>query len=175
MAKLDADDTTTYTTTSSGDVDIVYTTKQETTPEQSKAIETVIETHDSNFSRGLVEDKLRKPPNPTGKGGFGERPQDINRAGGPPKEWTFKQLLREVGDEFKEWTGKDGQIHREQHKAIATKRLWHEAMNGNIGAMREIMNRIDGMPEQSTDVTSGGDKLNPIQVLIVEDKKNEQE
>jgi hypothetical protein len=28
-----------------------------------------------------MSDKKRNPPNPTGKGGFGDRPEDINRAG----------------------------------------------------------------------------------------------
>lgn len=33
------------------------------------------------------------------------------------------------------------------------------AKEGNEQLMRDMINRIDGMPKQSTDITSGGDKI----------------
>lgn len=171
MAKLDADGTTTYRTTSSGDVDIVYTTKQETTPEQSKAIETIVEEQKPiESTEQQTSNKLDRKPT-----GFQLHPEHINKGGRPSREWTWQGLLERVAEEYKEIKLKDGTVRNEQYKFLVAKRLWHESVNGNMNAIKELMNRMDGMPMQPSDVTSGGDKLNPIQVLIVEDKKNEQE
>lgn len=38
--------------------------------------------------------------------------------------------------------------------------------------MRDLVNRIDGMPKQSTDITSGGKELTPILVKFINDKND---
>ena len=172
MANLDDTSQSTYTTTGGENVDVVYTTKQETTPEQSKVIETIVEEQKPITNSEQFSNNLEKPKS---KQGFASHPELINRGGRPAREWTWQGLLEKVAEEYKEIKLKDGTVRNEQYKFLVAKRLWHESVNGNMNAIKELMNRMDGMPMQPSDVTSGGDKLNPIQVLIVEDKKNEQE
>ncbi|KKM27880.1 hypothetical protein LCGC14_1570250, partial [marine sediment metagenome] len=45
---------------------------------------------------------------------------------------------------------------KETFKALVSKRIWVKAANGDIMAIKEIFNRMDGMPKQSTDVTATG-------------------
>jgi hypothetical protein len=67
--------------------------------------------------------------------------QSGNPNGRPPKEWTWAGLLKEVAEEVEPKTGK-------RYKDLVGKRLWVDAVNGSLGAQREIMNRMEGMPKQ---------------------------
>lgn len=42
-------------------------------------------------------------------------------------------------------------------RELVSKRLWVECANGNIVAIKELMNRMDGMPKQSMDLDAKGD------------------
>jgi hypothetical protein len=81
-------------------------------------------------------------PNPTGKGGFNERPQDINSGGRPKKDWTWAGLLEKVGEEIEPKIGKP-------FKELVSKRLWIDAINGNLGAIKEIFDRTEGKAPQT--------------------------
>jgi hypothetical protein len=89
--------------------------------------------------------------------GFHTNPERINKKGAPKREWTWAGLLEAVGDEIEAKSGL-------KFKDLVTKRLWIEAVNGNIMAQKEIMNRMDGMPQQKTDITSDGKQL-PIYLV----------
>ena len=41
---------------------------------------------------------MSKIANPTGKGGFGERPQDINREGAPKRGQTWSESIKRITD-----------------------------------------------------------------------------
>ena len=82
--------------------------------------------------------------------------QSGNLNGRPKKEWTWRGLIVEAMEEI-EAEGKP--IKKHVAKALASK-----ALQGDVQAIKEIGNRIDGMPKQSTDITSGGEKL-PIPIL----------
>lgn len=82
--------------------------------------------------------------NPTGKGGFGEHPENINRG----DTETMTSVLREKVDK----------------QTIADK-LIELAQNGNIVALKYVYDRLDGMPRQSVEVT--GDKEKPVPLLIL--------
>lgn len=78
----------------------------------------------------------------------------INRNGAPKKEWTMTELYKEAGDEADE-TG-------EPKKKIVARKLWEIAQKGDVTAIKELGNRIDGMPKQ----TIAGDSENPLALNI---------
>lgn len=88
--------------------------------------------------------------------GFDKRRDDINRKGAPEKPWTFAGLLRDAMDA----QNLDGEPIK---KAVA-QALVDKALTQDVQAIREIANRIDGMPVQKNVLT--GDEDNPIKVDI---------
>jgi hypothetical protein len=98
-------------------------------------------------------------PNPTHKFQKGE---SGNPGGRPKREWTFMGLYEEELEKI--LTTKDGQ-QIEAKKAVA-KRLVQMAIEGDINAIKELANRIEGMPQQKTDITTGGESIN---IRIVSD------
>lgn len=84
--------------------------------------------------------------NMAGKGGFQDHPENINRNGRPPKEWSWSDLLAEVGEEVME-QDPDKRTFRQ----IVGKRLWLESAKGNVNAIKELMNRMDGLPKVKID------------------------
>lgn len=79
--------------------------------------------------------------------------QSGNPGGRPKKEWTWSGILTEVGDSVEVKSKK-------KFKELVAKRIWVEAVNGNLGAIKEIFNRMDGMPPQSMQLSQDPD--NPI-------------
>ena len=79
------------------------------------------------------------------KNGFDKRPQDIN-VGGRPKSY-FGKILSEIGDEIEPKSGKP-------FKQLVSRRLWVDAVNGNINAIKEIINRLDGLPQAFTELST---------------------
>jgi len=81
----------------------------------------------------------KKISNPKGRGGFGDNPQNINRKGPPPKEKSWAGLLREAYDKVKNGD-------QRPKKEIIAERLINLAMEGELGAIKMIMDRVDGLP-----------------------------
>jgi hypothetical protein len=81
--------------------------------------------------------------------------QSGNPGGRPKREWSWSGLLAEAMEE--ELIAKDGS--KGKAKAFVIKRLVRMAIEGDIAAQKEIMNRMDGMPHQTQDITSGGKPL----------------
>lgn len=71
--------------------------------------------------------------------------QSGNPGGRPKKSWTWSGLLDEVGEEIEPKSGK-------KFKELVSKRLWISCVNGNIPAIKELMNRMEGMPKQQTEL-----------------------
>lgn len=94
--------------------------------------------------------------NPNPQSGFRTNPQNINKDGRPPKEWTWSGLIKEALEE----TDLEG---REVKKKV-TQSLVNKALEGDVQALKEIGNRIDGMPQQKTDITTNGKDL-PTPIL----------
>lgn len=65
----------------------------------------------------------------------------INRNGRPPAEWTMSSLYKEAGEEADE-TG----VPR---KKIVAQKLWTLAQRGDVVAIKELNNRIDGQSPQA--------------------------
>lgn len=81
------------------------------------------------------------------------KPNDpkINRNGRPKREWTVAGLIEEAMEEQDE--------KGISYKQIVYRRLVELARRGDMLAVKEINNRLDGMPAQKTDITSGGKPL----------------
>jgi len=89
-----------------------------------------------------------------------------NPGGRPKRGWTWADLLEEAMEE--ELTTTDGK--KDKAKKFITKRLVKMAIDGDLGAQKEIMDRMEGKPKQSTDITSGGDKLQTLLVEFINNK-----
>ena len=70
---------------------------------------------------------------------------NINRKGRPPKGWAWSEILEDVGEQVEEKSGK-------KFKELVSEKLWKECINGNILAIKELFNRMEGMPKQQTEI-----------------------
>lgn len=86
---------------------------------------------------------------------------NANPNGRPKKEWTMKSLIIESLEEQSE----DGTPAK---KGIARK-LAKLALAGDMQAIKEVNNRIDGMPQQ--DITSGGEAIQGPTVYIPKEEE----
>lgn len=64
-----------------------------------------------------------------------------NPGGRPKKDWSWSGLLSQVAEEVEEKSGKT-------FKELVVRRLYMEAVNGNMGAIKEITSRMDGLPQR---------------------------
>lgn len=91
-----------------------------------------------------VKNKNRRVSNPTGKGGFADRPQDINYGGRPKNENSPTYWLRNFLNEVVP----NSPGGKKRIQAIA-ERLAILAYEGDIRAMREVFDRLDGKAPQT--------------------------
>ena len=83
--------------------------------------------------------------------------QSGNPSGRPKREWTWASLLEQVGEEIEPKS-------KQKFKDLVSKKLWIKAVNGDVMAIKEILNRMDGMPPQRN--IHEGDEDNPIPIDI---------
>jgi len=83
---------------------------------------------------------------------------NINRKGRPPKEWTMAGIIEQALEEVEAKSGKT-------FKELIAKRLAHLAVSGDMQAIKEINDRMDGKPAQS--VKHQGDKDNPASFTFI--------
>lgn len=86
--------------------------------------------------------KLQAIANFKGKTGAKANPN-----GRPPKEWTMTAMYKEAAEEAAE-TGEP------KYKIVARK-LLELAQNGDMTAIKELGNRLDGMPRQTLEHEGG--------------------
>lgn len=113
---------------------------------------------------------MSKPRNITGKGGFGDHPENANHSGRPigsGKGSTFKSVLRELIDahkiriEYDVSTG-EGKDKKQFHKVHEIETpdgesirralsgvILTKAMTGDIRFIEILMNRAEGKPEET--------------------------
>ncbi len=112
--------------------------------------------------------------NPTGKGGFQDRPQDINKEGAPKRgqNWqaTVKRITDMTREEAIEFVGaktKLGRLLKELPPDIPIKdglvfmSLIAYGRDPNPRMLATLMDREEGKPQQAIDVTSGGESIEP--------------
>lgn len=90
--------------------------------------------------------------NPTGKGGFGDNPQNINRNGRPPKELCLSDILAEKLEEVIKVKTKDGKQLEKIKKDVLADVLIDMALGRDITAIRELFNRVEGMPTKKVEL-----------------------
>ena len=109
-------------------------------------------------------DQVKTTPNPTGKGGFKDNPQNRN-PGGWCKEDTprykLEQMMKLPAEELKKVAEDSTAPLFEQKLAIAIK-------NGQWREIKEMIQEVYGKPNENIDLTSGGDKLSPLMVQFVD-------
>ncbi len=87
--------------------------------------------------------------------GFHTNPERINKDGAPTKPWTWAGLLREKLEEV-------NPEDKRQYKELVAEALRIKAAEGDVNAIKEFGNRLDGMPAQSIKQTNDGE----IRVII---------
>lgn len=80
--------------------------------------------------------------------------QVTNPNGRPPKEWTMSAMYKQAAEEAAE--------SGEPKYKIVARKLLELAQNGDMTAIKELGNRLDGMPQQSVLLT--GDENKPLYV-----------
>lgn len=89
------------------------------------------------------------PPNQFKKG------QSGNPKGRPKKEWTWVGTIKRVVEEMEEVDGK-------KVKENVAKSLLNQCLQGNMQAIKEFGDRIDGKPQQFLDHTTGGEPFTVV-------------
>ena len=74
--------------------------------------------------------------------------QSGNPSGRPKSEWTWAGLLRKVAEEV-------DPARKKEFKRLVADSLFKRAISGDVNAIKEFGNRIDGMPQQKHEI--GGD------------------
>lgn len=82
-----------------------------------------------------------------------------NPKGRPPKGHSITETLLSMMDE-----------QPEVKRAIATK-IMKLALAGDIQTIKTLWSYLDGMPKQSTDITSDGEKISPLVIYAPEKNK----
>lgn len=88
--------------------------------------------------------------------GFHTNPERINRNGAPRKEWTWRGILLQAA----EIAAEDGR----EVKEVVAEALMLKAMAGDVPAIKEFGDRIDGKAKQ--DIGLGGMNGEPINIKV---------
>lgn len=119
----------------------------------------------SDITTQQVDDKGNKVPNPTGKGGFADNPQNRN-PGGWRKEVSFsyqyKRFMAMTSKELAEWATTPSD-KRTVVEDLAYARV--VAAKKSLADVKEMTDRTEGKAPQSIDLTSKGEKIIPATVV----------
>lgn len=106
-------------------------------------------------------------PNPTGKGGFQDRPNDRSNGRWDKDEsisYQYNKLLRMPPEQFDEY--KPETVAQQ----IAYKRLKAARTSEGLMDTKEITDRTEGKAPQSIDLTNNGESFEPISVRIINEQ-----
>ena len=135
-----------------------YTTQD--SPDNSSKIIAIANEEEKQLNNNQ---ERRMPP-----AGFNKNPQNINRNGRPPKDWTWASLLEQAAEELQD-VREGQQIVRKPWKKLLVRKLFIKAVKeGDVQAAKIIMDRTDGLPTQ--DLTSGGEKIDMSPKVIINTK-----
>lgn len=116
--------------------------------------------------------QVTTPPNPTGKGGFGDHPENRN-PGGWKKEDSYSYQLnlmdRMTVKEFKEWLNN----HPEDERTMAQEKAYNAQLKSRkeLAWLKEVTDRTEGKAQQHIDMTSKGEQIGAT--IVFEDKPEE--
>ena len=110
----------------------------------------------------LVKQVKKRIPNPTGKGGFKDRPEAINKNGRPTNPNSVSNWIKiffEMSiDDFNKYKKSKTEKEMTMAELMAWNRV-HESLD-ELRDFQEVVNRVEGIPKQSVDMTSGGRIIN---------------
>lgn len=112
-----------------------------------------------------TSNQVRKPPNPTGKGGFGDNPHLINKNGWSSehsqKFWLHKFLAMSQ-KEFELWKKNNPPSKRTMAQNLAYRRI--KDSEEKLEDYKVVADRTEGKPVQpiEADVTSNGEPLGVV-------------
>ena len=96
------------------------------------------------------------------------KPGEVNNPHGRPKKgYSITEMMKELlSTKMKDKNG----VEFSPREAIG-KSIMQKALQGNTAAQKMVWQYMDGMPLQSTDMTSGGEKLQGVIVYKPEKDK----
>lgn len=104
-------------------------------------------------------------PNPTGKGGFGDNPQ--NKANGRWKKensqnYCLNYFLQLTVAELKVWE----EENPEDKRTVAQSLAWARVVEARkeLADYREVVDRTEGKPMQHSDITTGGQTFGGLSI-----------
>ena len=122
--------------------------------------------------KNTTSDLVKKVPNPEGKGGFQERPQDINRSGtwNPTMVFSFqyRRFLGMAKDEFDNW------IENNPERTVVEDAAWSAVKEAktSLGNRVEITDRTEGKSPQTVVVDGGFFSKEKLKVEVVDEQRN---
>ena len=107
----------------------------------------------------------KQVPNPTGKGGFGDNPQNRNPGG-----WVKSDTPRFKLEQMMKLGSADLQdvVDNPQSPVFETK-LAQAILDGQWREIKEMIQEVYGKPKESVDVTTQGESINPYAALTTEE------
>lgn len=114
-----------------------------------------------------VDKSTSKVPNPTGKGGFGDNPQNRNPGG-----WKKENTISYQYNRFLNMSPEELEAFRsvpKSERTVAMDIAYNRVIAANKSLMdvKEITDRTEGKAPQSIDLTNNGESFEPITVRII--------
>lgn len=105
-------------------------------------------------------------PNPTGKGGFGDNPQNRNPGG-----WVKKDTLRYKIEQASHLDRDELlAIIYDPKEAMLLRKFAEATLKADWRMIKEITEMLYGKPKESVDVTTGGQTINTPTVRIIDER-----
>jgi hypothetical protein len=114
--------------------------------------------------------QVKKVPNPDGKGGFGDNPENRNPGGWKKEDsigYQYRMLQRLTIEELEKWTDEHPKNIRTVAQDLAYKALIKAQKE--LPYLKEVTDRSEGKAPQSIDMTTNGESLNPYNALTAEE------
>lgn len=114
---------------------------------------------------------VRPAPNPTGKGGFGDHPENANPGGRPKNNERYGYWL----DYFKNINEDEFRAYPDENKGTMSMACIaaYARISGTVKHLdefKEVANRTEGQPKQTVEVEGGFFSENKMIIELVEDK-----
>lgn len=107
----------------------------------------------------------KKVPNPTGKGGFGDNPQNRNPGGWRKSDtprYKLEQMMKLPEPDLRK-------VAEDKEAPLFERKLATAIAKGQWREIKEMIEQVYGKPKESVDVTTQGESINPYAALTTEE------